>query len=83
MMLLSHKAGLRAKEISGLTWEMITDADGNIGDEITLRDGASKGSNGGHPIRQSGGLADAVSRAPLGKAAQLDDNRTAIAHNRR
>jgi integrase len=29
--LLSLKAGLRAKEIALLTWEMITDADGQVG----------------------------------------------------
>ena len=50
MVLLSHKAGLRAKEISGLTWDMITDADGNIGAEIALRNKASKGKNGGRHI---------------------------------
>jgi integrase len=27
--LLSVRAGLRAKEIAGLTWKMVTDADGN------------------------------------------------------
>lgn len=29
--LLSSKAGLRAKEIAHLTWDMITDASGEIG----------------------------------------------------
>jgi integrase len=28
---LSIKAGLRAKEIANLTWEMITDAQGQLG----------------------------------------------------
>ena len=28
--LLSIKAGLRAKEIASLTWDMITDAEGNL-----------------------------------------------------
>ena len=31
MFLLSTKAGLRAKEIAGLQWRMITNADGEIG----------------------------------------------------
>lgn len=44
--LLSVKAGLRAKEIAFLTWEMITDADGRIGKAIHLQDRASKGSSG-------------------------------------
>ena len=37
---------LRAKEIAALTWAMLTDAEGNIGDAIHLVDQASKGSSG-------------------------------------
>jgi integrase/recombinase XerD len=44
--LLSVKAGLRAKEISGIRWRMITDAEGNVGDTIALEDIASKGKSG-------------------------------------
>jgi integrase len=44
--LLSLKAGLRAKEIASLTWEMITDADGQVGEAIHLQDKASKGRSG-------------------------------------
>jgi integrase len=44
--LLSVRAGLRAKEIASLTWAMLTDAEGNIGDSIHLVDEASKGSSG-------------------------------------
>ena len=44
--LLSVRAGLRAKEIASLTWEMLTDAEGKIGDAIHLVDQASKGSSG-------------------------------------
>jgi integrase len=43
---LSIKAGLRAKEIASLTWEMITYADGDIGQAINLQDKASKGRSG-------------------------------------
>jgi len=46
MLLLSVKAGLRAKEIAGLTWEMVTDAEGVVGDAIHLRDEAAKGNSG-------------------------------------
>jgi integrase/recombinase XerC len=46
MFLLSVKAGLRAKEIAGLTWAMVTDAEGNVGDAIHLPDIASKGRSG-------------------------------------
>ena len=45
--LLSIRAGLRAKEIASLTWAMVTDAEGNIGDAINLQDIASKGKSGG------------------------------------
>lgn len=41
--LLSARAGLRAKEIAHLTWSMVTDPEGWIGDVIRLPDSASKG----------------------------------------
>jgi len=46
IVLLSVRAGLRAKEIAGLTWAMITDADGDITTSISLTDKASKGRGG-------------------------------------
>lgn len=46
VVLLSVKAGLRAKEIASLTWAMVTDADGDIGSHIHLTDKASKGRSG-------------------------------------
>ena len=46
ILLLSVKAGLRAKEIAGLTWNMLTDAEGNLGSAIHLRNEASKGRSG-------------------------------------
>ena len=46
IVLLSVKAGLRAKEIASLTWSMITDADGDISSNIHLTDKASKGRSG-------------------------------------
>src|SRR3979409_1142315 len=39
MILLSFKAGLRAGEIAKLTWPMLLDADGRIGDRILLPTG--------------------------------------------
>jgi integrase/recombinase XerD len=45
--LLSAKAGLRAKEISSLTWAMVTDANGVLGDAIHLPNIASKGGKDG------------------------------------
>ena len=44
--LLSVSAGLRATEIAGLTWDMVTDADGQMSVSIHRRDVASKGSAG-------------------------------------
>ena len=34
--LLSVKAGLRAKEIASLTWDMVTDAEGKLGSALHL-----------------------------------------------
>ncbi len=50
MFLLSVKAGLRAKEIAHLTWLMVTDAEGGVGDAIELPDAASKGRGGGRTV---------------------------------
>lgn len=44
--LLSAKAGLRAKEIASLTWRMVTDPRGQIGQAIHLENTASKGQSG-------------------------------------
>lgn len=46
MFLLSVKAGLRSKEIASITWAMVTDAQGSIGDYILLEDIAAKGKSG-------------------------------------
>jgi integrase/recombinase XerD len=43
---LSIKAGLRAKEIASLTWDMITDSEGSLSDNIALQDSATKGKSG-------------------------------------
>jgi integrase len=50
MFLLSIKAGMRAKEIAAVTWRMVTDAEGKIGDLIALENRASKGKGGGRHI---------------------------------
>ena len=46
IVLLAFKAGLRAKEIGGLRWRMVTDADEQLGTAIALEDVASKGRSG-------------------------------------
>ena len=50
VVLLSVKAGMRAKEIGSLTWGMVTDAEGQIVDVIALPNAASKGKRGGRTI---------------------------------
>ena len=44
--LLSVKGGLRAKEISRLTWSMILTSEGELGDTIHLENSATKGKSG-------------------------------------
>jgi integrase len=46
IILLSIKAGLRAGEIANLTWDMVTDAMGNVSPRIELRDHAAKMGSG-------------------------------------
>lgn len=46
IVLLSVKAGLRAKEIASLRWSMVVAADGTIGNAIHLTNDASKGKSG-------------------------------------
>jgi len=41
---------MRAKEVSSVTWGMLTDAEGEIGDMIALENRASKGRGGGRHI---------------------------------
>ena len=46
MFMLSLKAGLRAKEVAGVTWGMLTDAEGEIADVIALENRAAKAKSG-------------------------------------
>jgi integrase len=46
IVLLAAKAGLRAGEIANLTWDMVIDAGGQIGNVIELRDAAAKNGSG-------------------------------------
>ena len=48
--LLSVRAGLRAKEIALAKWGYVMDAAGNLGDAMHLPNVASKGANGGRTI---------------------------------
>src|SRR5712675_2407621 len=60
MVLLSVRAGLRAKEIALATWGMVTDAEGNVGDALHLSNGASKGKKGGRTVPLNAALRDAL-----------------------
>ena len=69
--LLSVRAGLRAKEIAGLTWSMVTDAEGNLSSVISLTNAAAKGRSGGmvpmaKELRQALEAHRQVSRMPFG-----------------
>jgi integrase len=50
VVLLSYKAGMRAKEIACLKWSMLTDAEGALTDSISLTNDASKGRRGGRVV---------------------------------
>lgn len=61
MFLLSIKAGLRAKEIAALTWDMVLTPEGQLCDAIRLRNTASKGKQGGRVIPLNKQLKQALS----------------------
>jgi integrase len=50
LLLLSMKAGLRAKELASLTWAMVTDATGHVAEAIHVPNRASKGTPGGRTM---------------------------------
>ena len=56
IVLLSFKAGLRAVEIAGLRWSMVTDASGELADHIALPNRVAKGKSGGRTIPMNAGL---------------------------
>jgi len=59
---LSFRAGLRSKEIAGLTWSMVVD-DGVVGGkdcELEIRNVTSKGKRGGRRIPMNEDLRDAL-----------------------
>lgn len=79
--LLSVKAGLRAKEIAGLTWGMVLDASGEMSDQIALEDTASKGSSGRFiPINKQlkHELQNLLDKVLIGSTVQMIRNRRVI-----
>src|SRR6266480_1045048 len=74
MVLLSFKAGLRAKEIAGLTWSMVTDASGGLADRIALPNRASKGKSGGREIPLHGELRNALTALMTARGDKVRPN---------
>jgi integrase/recombinase XerC len=72
MFLLSVKAGLRAKEIASLTWAMVTDAEGQVGDTLHLEDRATKGKKGGRTIPLHPQLRAALTALREARAGELE-----------
>src|SRR5467141_67244 len=50
MVLLSMKAGLRAKAMASLTWAMVTDAPGQVAEVMHVPNRARKGTTGGRTM---------------------------------
>src|SRR5690349_15762271 len=50
MVLLSIKAGRRAKEMASLIWAMVTDAQGQVAEVLHVPNRARKGKTGGRTI---------------------------------
>src|SRR6266571_3522074 len=69
--LLSMKAGLRAKEMASLTWAMVTDASGQVGETIHLENRASKGKTGGRTIPLHPDLQAALITLQIGRGETL------------
>jgi integrase len=78
MILLSTKAGVRAKEIACLTWSMVTDAEGHIGDAIHLTNDASKGKRGGRTIPLNAALREALVSLKAEQGEETAPHRRAI-----
>ena len=78
MVLLSFKAGLRAKEIAGLTWSMLTDASGELADRIALPNRASKGKSGGREIPLHGELRNALTALMTARGDKVRPNRPIV-----
>lgn len=64
VILFSVKAGFRACEIAGITWSMVTDAEGQIADTIALQNSIAKGSAGGREIPMHPDIAAALAELP-------------------
>lgn len=78
--LLSAKAGLRAKEISGLKWMDVLGSDGRVGDTVVVRNKVSKGGYGARQIYMAKDLKAAMER--LWDAGSVDMDRAVVVSSR-
>ena len=78
IVLSSFKGGLRAKEIAGLTWSMVTDASGVLADTISLPNRASKGRNGGRHIPMHDDLRDALATLMAARPDKVRPDRPVV-----
>ena len=78
--LLSARAGLRAKEISGLKWGDVVDSDGAISDSVVVRNEVSKGGYGSRRIYMAKDLAAAMEHLKGNRA--VDINQSIVASSR-
>jgi integrase len=78
LVLLSFKAGFRAKEIAGLRWSMVTDTSGELVDQLALPDRASKGRNGGRVVPMHRELRDALAILMVAEPDKVRPNRPVI-----
>jgi integrase len=60
ILLLSFKAGLRAKEIATLRWRHVCDAEGVVADSLSVENVGSKGKTGGRTIAMNRELSAAL-----------------------
>src|SRR5271167_1873941 len=76
IVLLSVKAGLRAGEIAGLTWDMVLDPTGEVSQAIELHDRVAKKNSGRriplHPTLQSALTACCLLTGAIGPVVQSE-----------
>src|SRR5215831_7705516 len=82
MFLLSLKAGLRAKEIARLTWGMVMDADGHMGEILALPNRASKGRGGSRVIPLNMTLRAALVDLHQGQGDEVHPERPVVTSER-
>src|SRR5213080_1932843 len=67
MLLLSMKAGLRAKAMASLTWAMVTDATGQVAEVLHVPNRASQGTTGGRTMPLHPDLQEALVMLQTGR----------------